>query len=362
MSTGETMSQLPLHNIRVLDLAHLLPGEFATMWLAALGADVIKVESAQGESFAHEGLLIHELVNRGKRSIALDLKTESGQRALHMLAATADVLVEGFRPGVTARLNADYQTLRAINPRLIYCSITGFGQDGPYQNRPAHDLNYVAFTGILEKNLRHGDAASAVPHPLPIQLADVGGGAMPAVINILAALHARQKTGEGQYLDVSMLDGTLAFAFLLLNTPSTILMGGAMSYNVYETKDGRTLSVSALEAKFWRHICEKIERPDLIPLGNDTKANVNELRELFRTRTLKEWLRLFDSDQTCIAPVLTPDEVEHDPQIIHRGVLKRDGEKLFVAMPSRFNDQPAHLASPAPKRGEHTEEVLKEIS
>lgn len=356
------MTQLPLRDIRVLDLAHLLPGEFATMWLAALGAEVIKVESAQAESFADEGLLIHELVNRGKRSIALDLKTESGQRALHKLAATADVLVEGFRPGVTARLNADYKTLRAINPRLIYCSITGFGQDGPYQNRPAHDLNYVALTGILEKNLRLGDAASAAPHPISIQLADVGGGAMPAVINILAVLHTRQKTGEGQYLDVSMLDGTLSFAFLLLNTPSTILMGGAMSYNVYETKDGRYLSVSALEEKFWRHICEKIQRPDLIPLGNDTKANVDELRALFLTRTLDEWMNLFDSDQTCIAPVLTPQEVEHDPQIVHRGVIKREGEKLFVAMPSRFGDLPAHLTSPAPKRGEHTEEILKELS
>ncbi len=356
------MTPLPLHNIRVLDLAHLLPGEFATMWLAALGAEVIKIESTQAESFAEEGLLIHELVNRGKRSIALDLKTESGQRTLHKLAATADVLVEGFRPGVTTRLNADYQTLRAINPRLIYCSITGFGQDGPYKNRPAHDLNYVALTGILIKNAApHGDAATAAPHPIPIQLADVGGGAMPAVINILAALHARQKTGEGQYLDVSMLDGTLAFAFLLLNTPSTILSGGAMSYNVYETKDGRYLSVSALEKKFWQHICEKIQRPDLIPLGNDTKANVNELRELFCTRTLDEWMNLFDCDQTCIAPVLTPDEVEHDPQIVHRGVLKRDGEKLFVAMPSRFGDMPAHLASPTPKRGEHTEEILREL-
>ena len=147
--------------------------------------------------------------------------------------------------------------------------------------------------GFLEKNLRHGDAASAAPHPISIQLADVGGGAMPAVINILAALHARDKTGEGQYLDVSMLDSTLAFAFLLLNTPSTLLMGGAMSYNVYETKDGRHLSVSALEKKFWRHICEKIQRPDLIPLGNDTKANANELRDLFRTRTLDEWMTSF---------------------------------------------------------------------
>lgn len=357
------MTSLPLHSLRILDLAHLLPGEFATMYLAALGAEVIKVESAQGESFADEGLLIHELVNRGKRSIALDLKTESGQRALHKLAATADVLVEGFRPGVTARLHADYKTLRAINPRLIYCSITGFGQDGPYVNRPAHDLNYVALTGILIKNIAdHGDAASAAPHPIPIQLADVGGGAMPAVINILAALYAREKTGEGQYIDVSMLDGTLAFAFLLLNTPSTLLMGGAMSYNVYETKDGRYLSVSALEKKFWQHVCEKIQRLDLIPLGNDTQADVNELRPLFLTRTLGEWMNLFDSDQTCIAPVLTLDEAEHDPQIIHRGVLKRDEKKLFVAMPSRFGDKPAHLASPAPKRGEHTEEILREIS
>jgi len=355
------MTSLPLHSLRILDLAHLLPGEFATLYLAALGAEVIKVEPLEKESFAAEGLLIRELVNRGKRSIALDLKTESGQRALHKLAATADVIVEGFRPGVTARLNADYKTLRVINPRLIYCSITGFGQDGPYMNRPAHDLNYVALTGILEKNLQHGDAASAAPHPIPIQLADVGGGAMPAVINILAALYAREKTGEGQYLDVSMLDGTLAFAFLLLNTPSTILTGGAMSYNVYETKDGRYLSVSALEEKFWRHICEKLQRPDLIRLGNNTQANVNELRELFRTRTLDEWMNLFDSDQTCIAPVLTPDEVEHDPQIVHRGVLKREGEKLFVAMPSRFGDMPAHLDSPASKRGEHTEEILKEL-
>ncbi|MDQ7028851.1 MAG: CaiB/BaiF CoA-transferase family protein [Ardenticatenia bacterium] len=207
----------PLAGYRVLDVAHLLPGELATMWLAFLGADVIKVEPpaqpAGGLAMPRERTNPYRAaLNRHKRSVAINLKHPQGQALFHRLVRTADVLVEGFRPGVMARLGADYHTLQAINPRLIYCSISGYGQAGPYAHRPGHDNTYLALAGLLERNRGHDGR----PHLLPVQLADVGGGTFPALVAILAALLARTVTGKGQYLDVAMLDGALAWTYLLL--------------------------------------------------------------------------------------------------------------------------------------------------
>ncbi|MEJ2560117.1 MAG: CaiB/BaiF CoA-transferase family protein, partial [Anaerolineae bacterium] len=287
-----------LDGLRVLDLAHLLPGEFAAMWLGDLGADIIKVEAPQVASDRQLAIPrdpatpYRAALNRNKRSLTLNLKDPPGLELLKQLVVTADVLLEGFRPGVMDRLGAGYNMLQAVNPKLIYCSISGFGQDGPYRLRPGHDSNYLALAGLLGLNRGNDEQ----PHLLPIQLADVGGGAIPAVIAILAALIARDRTGQGQYIDVSMLDGALAWTYFLLplsrklalaevGIGTGMLTGEALCYNVYETKDGRYLSVAALEPKFWRRLCDAIQRPDLLPhalnTGEGRAKRLADLRALF---------------------------------------------------------------------------------
>jgi alpha-methylacyl-CoA racemase len=368
-----------LDGLRVLDLAHLLPGEFAAMWLGDLGADIIKVEAPQVVSDRQLAIPrdpatpYRAALNRNKRSLTLNLKDPPGLELLEQLVVTADVLLEGFRPGVMDRLGAGYHVLQAINPKLVYCSISGFGQDGPYRLRPGHDSNYMALAGLLGLN-RGNDGQ---PHLLPIQLADVGGGAIPAVIAILAALIARERTGRGQYIDVSMLDGALAWTYFLLplsHNPALadvgigtgMLTGEALCYNVYETKDGRYLSVAALEPKFWRTLCEAIQRPDLLPhalnTGEGSAQRLADLRALFKTRALAEWLSLLDPEETCIAPLLSFDEAMNDPQIVHRGQLFTDNFGLpHACFPARLSDTPVSTRRSAPHPGQHTQEILLEL-
>ncbi|MCS6845189.1 MAG: CoA transferase [Caldilineales bacterium] len=365
----------PLTGLRVLDLAPLLPGAFVTMWLGDLGADVIKVEPPEANFTRLIGDLENGLgpyfaaVQRNKRSLVLDLKTAEGQAALFRLAATADIVVEGFRPGVAARLRADYNTLRQANPRLIYCSITGFGQDGPYRDAAGHDLTYTALAGLLAFNRGEGSP----PHPMPVQVADLGGGAMPALTAILAALYHRERTGEGQYIDVAMLDGTLAWLYYLLplsRRPDLeeagvgMLTGSALCYNVYETADGRYLAVAALEPHFWAEVCQAIGRPDLLDYGLNPEPGaaerLAELRSLFRSRPLAEWLALLDPVRTACGPVNTLEEMLRDPQVRHRGVIV-EGETPQIAFPARLSATPAGIRRPPPRLGEHTEEVLGEI-
>lgn len=365
------MTHLPLAGYRVLDLAHLLPGELATMWLAALGADVIKIEAPEGAG----GLMMPRdrsnpyrvALNRSKRSLAINLKHPDGQALLHHLVRTADVLVEGFRPGVMARLNADYETLRALNPRLIYCSITGYGQAGPYAHRPGHDNNYLALAGLLA----HNTGGDGKPHLLPVQLADVGGGTFPALVAILAALLAREATGEGQYLDVSMLDGALAWTYLLLplsrfpqldalGLGSGLLTGDAPCYNVYETADGRYLALGALEPKFWNRVCEVLGRPDLQGRAFDRSA-LPEVRALFKAEPLDTWLTRFDPAEVPITPLLTLDEALHDPHIQARGTVRVDVQGMpYARFPVRFSHALLGDLGPAPDLGEHTDEILRQ--
>lgn len=369
------MTQAPLTDLRVLDLAPLLPGAFATMWLGDLGADVIKIEPPDGNYMRLIGDVENGIgpyfvsLNRNKRSIVLDLKQPEGQEALRRLAATADILVEGFRPGVMARLGADYDTLASVNPRLIYCSISGFGQDGPYRDYPGHDLTYLALAGILGFN--RGEAGA--PHPLPVQVADLGAGSMPALTAILAALYSRERSGQGQYLDVAMLDGALSWLYFLLplarrpdlaEEGQGMLTGGALCYNVYETADGRYLAVAALEPHFWSALCQDIGRPDLIEYGLNPEPGaaerLAELRSLFRGRTLAEWLARLDLRRTACAPVYTLEEMAGDPQIAHRGLIVEEAAPQ-VAFPARLSRTPASIRRPPPRLGEHTEEVLREI-
>ncbi len=368
------MSNGPLNGIRVLDLAPLLPGAFAAMWLGDLGADVIKIEAPEANFTRLIGDLEEGLgpyfasINRNKRSVVLDLKTAAGQEALRRLAATADILLEGFRPGVMARLGADYPTLRAVNPRLIYCSITGFGQDGPYRDAAGHDLTYLGLAGLLTYN-RCGEGP---PHPLPVQVADLGGGTMPALTAILAALYHRERTGEGQYIDVAMLDGSLAWLYYLLplsrrpdlaETGQGMLTGGALAYNVYETADGRFLAVAALEPHFWAAVCEVLGRPDLADCGLNPEPGaaerLAEVRAIFRSRTFAEWLSVLDPVRTACGPVNTLEEMLGDPQVVHRRIV--DGDAGQIAFPARLAATPATIRRPPPRLGEHTEEILREI-
>lgn len=366
-----------LAGIRVLDLSPLLPTAFTTMWLGDLGADVIKVEAPGSHYTRLIGDLQHGLgpyfasINRNKRSIVLNLKLPEGQEALQRLAATADILVEGFRPGVMARLRADYAALSAVNPRLIYCSISGFGQDGPYRDHPGHDLTYLALAGILDLN--RGASAGATPHPLPVQVADVGGGAMPALTAILAALFHRERTGQGQAIDVSMLDGALSWLYFLLPLAQRpelaemgqgMLTGATLAYNVYETADGRFLALAALEAHFWSALCRAIGRLDLEPAAFNPEPGaaqrLADLRAVFRAHPLAHWALVLDRQAIPWAPVLTLEETLADPHIRQRAP-ELQGDVPQLPFPAHLSATPATIRRPPPRLGEHTAEILREI-
>jgi crotonobetainyl-CoA:carnitine CoA-transferase CaiB-like acyl-CoA transferase len=361
------MSQQPaLTGIRVLDLTRLLPGGAATLMLADLGADVIKIESPDGGDYARwtpplvDGMgALFRLLNRNKRSVILDLKDERGQAALHKLAQTADVLIESYRPGVMARLGCAAETLRALNPRLIYCALSGYGQTGPAAELHGHDLNYVGSAGIL--------GAMQTPQPLGGQIADLGG-AYAAVASILAALFRRERTGEGATLDISLFEGALPFASIqwieaAFGTGMS-LTGRYACYNVYRARDGRPCALAALEPKFWANFCHAVERPDLIEyhLQPDRQDYLLvELREQFALRPVAEWeARLHD--KACCFTALTPTEQLADqPQVRARGALGMDANGMpWLASPVRLDGARVPM-TPPPQHGEHTAAVLSEI-
>jgi crotonobetainyl-CoA:carnitine CoA-transferase CaiB-like acyl-CoA transferase len=365
-----------LGGVRVLDLTRLLPGPFCTMLLADMGADVVKLEEVRGGDPARQyppsvgdtGSLFL-LVNRNKRSLTLDLKTTEGRDLLLRLVGRFDVLVEGFRPGVMERLGIGYEVLSRENPRLIYASLSGFGQTGPYRDRAAHDLNYIALAGILGYNVD----ADGTPFPLAAQVADLGGGTL-AALAILAAIISRQTIGRGQVVDVSLFAS--AFAWLPTLAASVFatgrslapgappLSGGLPQYNVYRTADGRFLSLGALEPKFLVAFCERVGRPD-VPLM-DVGGMRAELRAVVAGRTLAEWLDCLADVDTCYAPVNTLEEAFADPQVAALGLLKevehaRLGTLRQIGPPFAFSETPAEVRRPPPELGEHTHEVLTEL-
>ena len=349
-------SKLPLAGIRVLDLTRLLPGAYCTLLLADMGADVIKIEEpASGDYMRWTPPLVDgqsalfNALNRNKRSVALNLKAGPGRDALLALAEKADVLVEGNRPGVMDRLMLGWNVLHARNPRLVMCSITGYGQDGPFASRAGHDLNYMAIAGALGLNGPRGGP----PLPLSVQVADIGGGGLQPAVAILAALVDVQRGGEGRWLDISMTDGAiswLAMAFAARAGGEQVargdqrLTGRYACYRVYECKDGRYYSVAALEPKFWSSLCQALERPDLIERQYSEDAGVQaDLEKIFRTRTRDQWeARLRDID-SCCEPVLELDEVPSHPQVAARRALEP---------PARRH---------APGLGEDTDQVLREF-
>ena len=368
-----TASPAPLAGIRVIDLTRLLPGAFATLMLAELGADVIKVEDpAGGDPMRHLPPLLHGrgvydlLLNRGKRSLALDLRRPDGTDRLQRLVATADVVVESFRPSTARRLGVSADQLRNCQPSLVHCSITGYGQTGPYAERAGHDLNYVSLSGVLATD-RPG--ISTLPRMF---IADVGGGAMTAVIGILAALVGRSRNGVGSSLDISMHESMLYWVMLpaageLLDDGSKIAgdlptFGAHASYNVYETADGARIALGALERKFWVNFCGAIGRSDLIGRHATEVADqvslVQELRQVFRSRTRDEWLSVLTGADACVTPVNSAAEALSDPHVVARGVVQA-AHGMKVIRPAFLPVVPE--LPPAPGVGQHTEEILRSL-
>ena len=373
------MNELPLAGIRVLDLSRLLPGPYATLVLADLGADVVKVEDPAGGDYVRwmpplagqQSGYFHAL-NRNKRSLALDLRRPGGPEALRRLAARADVLVESFRPGVTDRLGVGWEALSRDNPRLVYCSISGYGQTGPYRLRAGHDLDYVALAGVLALN-----GAPDAPLPLAVQVADVAGGAWPAVAGVLAALVRRSVTGRGAHVDVAMVEGALGMLALQqgaadargepLRRGAEMLNGGWACYGVYRTRDGRFVALGALEPKFFEAFCEAVGRPELVERQYDDggRGARAELEAIFAGRTRDEWGEFAAAHDVCLMPVLEGDEPRHDPQLAGRGNFLEietpwEGRAMrSLASPVRVSGaEPPRR--PAPALGADTDRVLAE--
>ncbi|MEE3952382.1 CaiB/BaiF CoA-transferase family protein [Peribacillus frigoritolerans] len=372
-----------LSGIKVLDLSRLLPGPYCSLMMADYGAEVIKIEEpGRGDYIrwrkpAIEGFgARHLTINRNKKSIELNLKSEEGKEIFKKMAANADVILESFRPGVMDRLGLGYDEISKINEGIIYCSLTGYGQTGPYRNLPGHDINYIGYSGILGL-IGQKNGKPVVPG---VQIADIGGGALMALSGISMALFHKERTGKGQYIDVSMLDGAVSWLYAAASDyfasaavperGKTRLSGQFAFYDVYGTKDTKYITVGASEEKFWEEICQLIGKPEWIGLQNETgevqEQLKEEMSEFFKQKNQKEWLDLLQTKDTCVGPVYDIDEIFLDPQIIERqlftemnhpvaGVIKQFG------FPIKFSQTPGKIHSHSPLLGEHTDEILLEL-
>jgi alpha-methylacyl-CoA racemase len=368
----------PLEGLRVLDLTRLLPGPVCTLYLADLGADVVKIEdTAAGDYARHLGSrpgsvsAFFRAVNRNKRSAAINLKDPRGREAFLALAKQADIVVESFRPGVVAGLAVDYDTIAALNPRVVYASISGYGQTGPRTLAAGHDINYLGYAGVLDQTGTRGGP----PGLSNLQVADLLGGAASAAIAILAALVGAQRTGRGRHVDVAMADGALAHNIFALHALTQwgrtlprgedLLTGGVPCYGVYGTQDGRWLAVGALEDKFWQTLCATIDRPDLaqtaLALGEEGRRVRRELEAVFAAAPLAHWAAVFANVDCCVTPVNTLDEALVDPQFVARGMIveRPDGSRQY-APPFKLSGHEFAVTREAPAQGEHTAEVLRE--
>lgn len=345
-----------LNNLKILDFSSLLPGPFATRLLSDMGAEILRVESPHKPELNRlappldsEGVSFnHRYINRSKRSIALDLKTTQAKQIIKKLINEYDILIEGFRPGVMDRLGLGYGALSEINPKLIYCSITGFGQDGPYASRPGHDINYLALAGAASYTGRKGHG----PLPLGIQVADLACGSLHGVVGILAAVIERSGSGRGQHIDVSMTDaafvlnamaGADAIAGGVEPKPSEMLLNGGAFYDYYQTSDGRYFSVGSVESHFSAALFELVGRPELASLALSTDPkNQRELKsaleKFFSEKTFKELKDIFADLEICVEPVLTVSEAAEHPQLKHR--------KMVVDVPTQNGDSQKQLGAP----------------
>ncbi|KPV63927.1 MAG: formyl-coenzyme A transferase [Candidatus Bathyarchaeota archaeon BA2] len=370
-----------LSGVRVLDLTRLLPGDYCTMILGDMGAEVIKVEEpGLGDYIRWVPPLIngqsicHLMLNRNKKSMKLNLKSEKSKEVFFKLVEKSDVVIECFRPGVVKSLGIDYESVSKVNQRIVYCSMSGYGQDGPYRDLPGHDVNYLGYGGVLGITGPSG-GAPVIPG---IQIADLTTGLM-TVMAILAALLARERMGRGQYIDVSFLDVVtslmvLPAAFYIGEEKSPkrgewLLNGGFPCYNIYETKDGKYITIGCLEPQFWTNLCNVLGVMSFAghQYTND-EAKLREMfqtiREIFKTRTLDEWLKLLSKEDVPCGPVYDLDEVFRDPQILHRKMIVEVeypgvGKIKQLGTPVKFSKTPCEMRSPPPSFGEHTEQILK---
>ena len=379
------MNDAPLAGIRVIDMTRLLPGPAMTMHLADFGAEVIKIEDT-GEGDAMRSFpptvetasgekinTVFEAVNRGKRSIAIDLKRAEGRDVLLKLAARADALIEGFRPGVLDRLGVGWDALHALNPKLVLCSLTGYGQDGPLAQQAGHDLNYCAMTGVLDQIRAAGKPA--IPN---LQIGDLLGGTQDALAALLIALVAANRTGAGRRVDVAMTDGLLAHHFMphsMLDagkTPrggETLLTGGVPCYGVYATMDGRHIALGALELKFWQNFCDAAGLSELrdqhwirgqAPGSAAAQAATARVAARMQEKSRADWEAVFAKADACVTPVLTPAEALGHAHHKARGVIRRRGEATLVGPFAQMHGA-AVAERPAPRAGEHTREILAEL-
>jgi len=360
-----------LDGITVIDLSRLLPGPYCSMILADHGARVIAVEDKR---FLADGLFFN-LINRNKEHMSLNLKTDEGQEIFYRLIENADVLLEGFRPGVVDRLGVDYESVKKANPKIIYCSITGYGQNGPFRDRVGHDVNYLSYAGVLDL-IGEKDRPPAIPG---IQIADIAGGGMNAAIGILLALFARQNTGNGQYIDISMTDGMVGFLpaalfFRQLTGQEPKRADGLLShryacYNTYETADGRYLSIGAVENRFWKQLCDTLGIPEYAPLQYDDQHReeiLQYMRKTFKQKTLEEWDAILADLDICWGNIQSTKEVLENPLFLERETVVeiegKDGKKTkTLGVTVKLSETPGSIRTAPVDFGESTAAILKEF-
>lgn len=375
---------LPLEGIKVLDLSRYLPGPLATQILADFGAEVIKIEDRKGELGRFLQPMINDTsarfytVNRNKKSMGLDLKQPQGKEIFKKLVAEADIVVDQFRPDVMNKLGLGYETLKEINPRIIYCMITGYGLTGPMRDAAGHDINYLNIAGVTEL-LGTKDGPPAM---CGVQIADTAGGSLYSVIAILLALAAREKTGRGQLCDVAMMDGALSLLAYTIgewsggdgNLPKRggeLLTGGYATYNNYECKDGKFVSLGAVEDKFWASFCRKLGVEEYIPLQMDKSSQTKieaSIQRIMLTKTRDEWVEFFSDSDICFTPILTLDEMVKHPQVLARNMVhtltnfQGSGKDLVcTGVPIKLSETPGEAKMAFARNGGNTNELLASL-
>ncbi len=366
------MRPKPLDGLRILDLTRLLPGPLATQHLADLGAEVIKIEDTGAGDYARtlgpgaehaEGAWLFRLCNRNKRGLRLDLKQAAGRELLQQLATTADVLVEGFRPGVMQRLGVGYEQLRELNPKLVYCAISGYGQTGPYRDLAGHDLNYIGYSGVLAATGPQ-DGTPSIP---ALQIGDLLGGSLNAVMGILAAVYDAQARGQGRMVDVSMTDGVLAHALFPLighlsgmgQRGADLLTGRYPCYAVYRTADDQYMAVGALEPKFWAECCHLLEHPEWIARQFEPQL-IDEVAAVFAQAPRATWETRFATADCCVTPVLSSGEALEHPLFQARGMLLNTADGPRLGLPLQLSEFELSL-TPPPAAGQHSVQILQEL-
>lgn len=384
MQNSRKPSTGPLQGIKILDLTRLLPGPLGAMMMADMGAEVIKIESPQFKDysrdfppFINKESASYLAFNRSKRSLALDYKNEEGKAVVLELIKTADIVMEQFRPGVMDKMGLGYETAKKVNPRIIYVSITGYGQTGPYRDKAGHDLNYMSYAGALGLTGRRGEE----PVMPGVQAADIAGGSYMSVIACLSALHARNTTGVGQFVDVAMMDGVMPLTaiahslFAATHQPqprgSLFLSGGLANYNVYPCKDDKYIALGTLEPKFWMKFCQVVGKNEwmnqmISKSPEDLDRFYKTIADFFKTKPQQYWVELSNQHDLLISPVYDIHEVENDPQVQARNmVIEQEhptaGKVKTIGVPLKFSKTQAIPAWAAPVFGADTQAILEEL-